>query len=78
MVVDDQSEISFPIPQLKGRCHGNQFFLVLSTELSSGEALQTALACSKMQTNQLTDQLTVSGAAGPATIGLLVQNSTNV
>jgi len=31
MAVDDQSEVSFSIP--KGRCHSNQFSLVLSAEL---------------------------------------------
>ena len=31
MAIDDQYEIVFPA--FKGRCHGNQFLLVLSTEL---------------------------------------------
>jgi len=35
MAVDHQAEINFSVAQVKGRCPGNQFLLVLSRELSS-------------------------------------------
>ena len=44
--VDDQAEISF-FRSLEGRCHGNQLLSDLSTELSSGDIRQMALAYGK-------------------------------
>ena len=37
MAADNQSEISFSI--LEGHCHGNQYLLVASMELSSSESV---------------------------------------
>ena len=45
VTVDDQFEISFW--SLKGRCHSNQFLLVLHTQLGSGDIRQMALAYGK-------------------------------
>jgi len=55
--VDDQSEIIFR--SLERRCRGNQFLLVLSTEMLFGDLRQMALAYGK----------TYSGAAGRANVG---------
>jgi len=52
---------------LKGRCHDNEFLLVLSTQLGSGDVRQMALAV--YQCMGVAAAQAASGAAGRANVG---------